>query len=169
MKPILVGPEKVQVGRRFALYTALEGIQFWFLISWLISISIQSSCHIRSINRTEKRILLSTKAGDSQGGPPMLIYSLIVSICLWIWECRFEFPQSLEAKNLVSHFLDKHSNQKVFYKLFLKATPWKMLYLKSGKTSGSSQQFWEVSRNCDKCKLNQKRLFDTYSSIKVIP
>lgn len=42
---------------------------------------------------------------------------------------------TLEVENVVSCFLEKHSNQKISYKLFQKATVWKMLHLKPGKTS----------------------------------
>lgn len=52
IKTIVVGPEKVQV-ERFAPHTAVEGMQFCFLISWLISIFIQS-CHIRSTNKSRE-------------------------------------------------------------------------------------------------------------------
>lgn len=53
IKTIVVGPEKVQV-ERLALHTTVEGMQICFLISWLISIFIQSPCIIRSINKSRE-------------------------------------------------------------------------------------------------------------------
>lgn len=54
MKPILVGPEKGQLGR-FTLHTVIEGMQFWFMISWFISIFIQTLCHRTPINRSREK------------------------------------------------------------------------------------------------------------------
>jgi len=62
----------VQVGR-FALHTAVEGMQFWFLISQIISVSTQSSHHIRSTNKSRVKNFAFHHSWRFTGGPSHII------------------------------------------------------------------------------------------------